>query len=41
MKIKVCEGGYFIFWWWGWRAVRMVAKVSALVVLVSVTALLF
>jgi hypothetical protein len=40
LKIKGCEV-YFIFWWWGWRAGAMVARVPALVVLVSVTSLLF
>jgi hypothetical protein len=40
MKIKDREHGLFIFWWWGRGAVAMVAMVPAVVVLVSVTAVL-
>jgi len=40
MKIKDCEGGLFIFWCWGQGAVAMVAMVPAVMVLVSVTAVL-
>jgi hypothetical protein len=41
MTIKDCEGSIFIFWWWGQGAVvMMVAMVPAVMVLVSVTAVL-
>ena len=40
MEIKDCEGGLFVFWWWGRGAVVMVAMVPAVMVLVSVTAVL-
>jgi hypothetical protein len=40
MKIKDCDGGLFTFWWWRQGAVVMDAMVPAVVVLMSVTAVL-
>jgi len=40
MKVKDYEGGLCTFWWWRRGAVTMVAMVPAVVVLISVTAVL-